>query len=98
MIDIESRDRGCPTSFSISNLYLESASHISILCRCPGSEKANSTMVIVINTIALSAKDQCTPIKPPTTPTVKPLNALNPMLAIEYKPITRPRNCAGDRS
>jgi hypothetical protein len=55
-------------------------------------------MVIVINTIALNASDQWTPIKPPTTPTVKPLKALNPMLAIEYKPIKRPRNSAGERS
>ena len=40
-----------------------------------GIEKANSAMVIVIKTMALKANDQCTPIKPPTTPTVKPLNA-----------------------
>ena len=42
-------------------------------------------MVIAISTIALNANDQCTPIKPPTTPTVTPLKALNPMLVIENK-------------
>ena len=60
--------------------------------------KANSASVIVNNTIALKANDQCTPINPPTTPTVRPLKALRPMLAIEYKPIKRPRMGGGERS
>ena len=60
--------------------------------------KARSATVIASNTNALPARDQCTPIKPPSTPTVSPLKALSPMLAIEYKPMTRPRNCGGERN
>ena len=62
----------------------------------PGNVKANSATVMVNKTIALAASDQCTPISPPNTPTVKPLKALSPMLAMANKPISRPRSCGGD--
>ena len=52
----------------------------------------------VNNTIALAASDQCTPINPPNTPTVKPLKAFNPMLAMANNPINRPRSGGGERN
>lgn len=54
--------------------------------------KANKPIVTASKIIALSANDQWIPIKPPTTPTVKPLNARKPLLDILNRPIKRPRN------
>src|ERR1700680_967654 len=40
---------------------------------------------------AAAASDQCTPTRPPIRPTVTPLKARNPRLALLNRPSTRPR-------
>src|SRR2546427_410200 len=45
-------------------------------------ENAHSPMVVASNAIALSASDQWTPIKLPSSPTVTPLKARRPLFAV----------------
>ena len=58
----------------------------------PGITNANSATVTANRIIELSANDQCTPMSPPTTPTVTPLKAFSPLLEVLNNPINRPRS------
>ena len=61
----------------------------------PGITNANNAIVTARRIIALIARDQWIPIKPPITPTVTPLKARKPLLDMLNNPIKRPRSWAG---